>query len=197
LARKNRRLGEHIFIVIFLCAQLVLNCIAKSMMFMHTPNALVYKINCVVSFIILSIYFSLKHLGSFQTRGARITFIAIELIILAALAMLISSETNALFNNHSFGLLALAISAYAIVFYYLKLTNPVIEHITATRSFWFISGLFIYYGGNFFIFSTYTVFIQSMGNKQFPVLWSIHNVIFLIMGIFFSKGFLCRPYQKT
>jgi hypothetical protein len=193
--RNKKSLGGHILIVLFLFAQLILNSAAKYLMFSRIPNGIVYQVNCSVSLIILSFYFGPIFLKTFRQSLIRIILLVILILTNALLPVLIINEDNSLFNSHSFSFTAFIISAYAILFYYIKLANPVIERITATRSFWFISGLFIYYSGSFFIFSTY-MFFTRLGKHNLPILWSIHNVILLLMCIFISKGFRCRPYQK-
>ena len=197
LCRKNRRLGEHICIVVYLCAQLLINGTAKYWMYFHKneSNCFIYQINCCISVVILSVYCLIKYLPAFSKPVYRVFYVSSVLIALTSLGFLVYYEDNRVFNSHSFGFSALTISAYAVTYYYQRLLNPVIEKITYTRSFWFISGLFIYYSGSFFIFSTYMVF-TNLGNKHFSILWSIHNVIFLIMCIFISKGFLCKPSRQ-
>lgn len=197
LCRKNRRLGEHIWIVVYLCAQLLINGMAKYWMYFHPnqPNCFIYQVNCCASVVILSVYFLFKYLPVIKRPVYRISFISSVVTAHVVLGLLVYNESSLVFNSHSFSFSAFTISAYSIMFYYQKLLNPVVEYITFTRSFWFISGLFIYYSGSFFIFSTYMVF-TNVGNKHFSILWNVHNIVFAIMCIFISKGFLCKPYRK-
>ena len=191
--RKNRQLGEHIFIVLYLCTQLAFNALAKYWMYVYVgqPNCFIYQINGCVSMVVLSAYFSVKYLRTITKPAHRIIFLCSAGAAILMLALLVSFENNKVFTSQSYGFIALIINAYSVMFYYQKLRNQVIEHITSTRSFWFISGLFIYYSGSFFIFLTYKVFTIT-ANQHFSILWSVHNIILFIMCILMSKGFLCR-----
>jgi hypothetical protein len=173
-----------------------MNTWAKYLMQSRVANGFVYEVNCALSLVILSIYFSIKYLRTAKNNWYKAGFMLLVLSLLTAVGLVMTHEDHRMFNNHSYSLMALAVSAYAIIFYYRKLLHPVVEHITATRSFWFISGLFVYYSGSFFIFSTYTIFIRIMPDKNYSILWGIHNIICVIMCVFISKGFLCRPYQQ-
>lgn len=60
--------------------------------------------------------------------------------------------------------------------------------------FWYVAGIFSYYTCSFLVFITF----DYLANKGLPVgrLWRFHNVIMLVLCIYFSKGILCLEQRK-
>lgn len=191
--RKERRLGEHVFILAYILVQLVFNVYAKILWQLQIPNTYVYQMNSFASLFAISLYFG-RQFTRFRVKNIPVIY-PIAVTSLIALAAIILTETSAIFNSRSYSFAAFIITAYTIGYYYVKLANPELAQITGTRTFWFVTGLFFYYSGCFIIFCTYRLFIQA-GKGNFGVLWSIHNVIIFIMCIIFSIGFRCKSYQK-
>lgn len=183
-----------VYVAVFLLLQLVLNSAAKYMMFNKMHNAVVYQTNCILSIIILTVYFLHTYKLYFTHTFYRILQILFLLATFVLIIILITEDIS-LFNSRSYSFLAFVISFLTLIYYYHKLMFPSIEKIIASKDFWFITGLFAYYTGSFFIFSTYKSFIEQ-GLLQMQILWSMHNVLVLIMCIAFSIGFSCR-FQKT
>lgn len=162
-------------------------------MLMKQQNTFLYQLNSFLSLLTVSLYFCRKF-SSYKIKRI-VAIYPIAIVAQCVLAVIILTETSLIFNSRSYSFTALLITGYTIIYYYQKLAHPDIERITASRSFWFVTGLFFYYSGCFIIFCTYRIFIQT-ATKQFPILWGIHNVITLIMCIIFSIGFRCKSYPK-
>jgi len=192
--RKKHKLGEHVFILAFIIIQLVLNTAAKILMLNAIANTGVYQINSFLSLLIASLYFGKKFAGC-RIKNIPVIYAGAGVTLLALLAI-IFTENRTIFNSRSYSYTAFVITAYAITYYYNKLAHPAIAGITASRTFWFVTGLFFYYSGCFIIFCTYKLFVQ-IGKGNFQILWSIHNFIILVMCIILSIGFRCKSYQKT
>lgn len=194
LLRKEKRLGEHIYIVVFLTIQLLLNTWIKIIFHCNCGhNIYLYKANCFLSFCALSLYFLHKWKPHAAPSSYRRTVLAAGLLGLIILAF-ISYETSNALNSYSYSLTALFVCTGCIIYYYSKLQKPDIANITTTRSFWFISGLFIYYAGCFFIFLSFKFFtLAKIPNTS--VLWTFHNIIFVPMCTAFSIAFRCKTYH--
>lgn len=195
--RKERTLGEHFYIIVYLVAQLLLNTWGKwIMLFVKGGNNLfLYQINSFVSFVIISLYFLLKWKRFINSKRLPVLY-ALLLFFMLLLLVIISDEDLEAYNSRSASLVAFLICLYTSIYYYSKLNNPEIESITATRSFWFTTGLFLYYGGSFFIVSSYKILSQDK-NPNANMLWLVHNIIFAMMCILFSIGFRCKNSPKT
>lgn len=196
--RKEKRLGEHVFIVIYILLQLILNGWAKLYMHWKQLNAFIYQVNCTTSLVILSAYFVIKYRPDINRRAFyTLTTVSLAAIIITLTIALTENVNISIFNSRSYSIVAVMVSLYTIIYYYLKLVTPKEDKIVKTRSFWFNTGLFTYYSGCFFIFTTYRWFVQVNPIENYSILWSMHNVIFLLMCISFSIGFTCKNYQMT
>lgn len=191
--RKQFPLKEHVFIVLYIMLQVVLNSQAKYLHYQNINNLVFYRINCITSLIIVSIYFLIKFHASCSKPAFNI-ILGIDMLAVITTFFLFFYEDPKEFNSRSYSFTALTICAQVIFYYYLKLRNPAIEKITSSRSFWFITGLFAYYSGAFGIFSVYRSFLNK---PKISVLWSMHNIFLALMCILFSIGFTWKKYQKT
>jgi hypothetical protein len=111
-----------------------------------------------------------------------------------ATAIIIATERTDVFNSRSSSFVALVISMYSVIYYYLKLLKPDVEKIMRSPAFWFITGLFTYYTGTFFIVTTFKLFVEYDRFGIQAQLWLMHNVILFLMCVSFSIGFSCRKY---
>lgn len=195
--RKEKKLGEHFYILAYLCVQLILNTWGKLIMLFVKPdphNLFLYQINSFASFVIVSLYYFTKWKPYQNQKRLYILYTYFLVFILLILAIIWQEDPQA-FNSRSASLVSLLICIYTSIYYYSKLNNPEIENITTTRSFWFTTGLFLYYGGSFFIVSSYK--ILSLGkNPNTNILWLVHNIIFAMMCVLFSIGFRCKRSQQ-
>jgi hypothetical protein len=84
---------------------------------------------------------------------------------------------------------------YCLIYYLEKLKFPATDKITKSANFWFVTGILTYYSGCFFIFITFKnlTLTQHISNGII-LIWRIHNVIFMIMFVYFFIGMLCKPY---
>lgn len=165
-------------------------------MYLRWYNAIVYQANYALSLIILSIYFLTLYKKS-MSRQAWQVLLLISILSLIITMVLFDPGILSLFNSRSAAFVSVMITLHTVIYFYLKLLNPEVEKITRTRSFWFVTGLFAYYSGSFFIVATYRSFIQQRQDHFLSLLWSTHNVIFFLMCVSFSIGFACKKYQTT
>ncbi|MDF2186993.1 hypothetical protein [Paraflavitalea sp. CAU 1676] len=189
--RKEKKLGEHVFIVIYLFIQLVLNTGIKVIMHANWgPNIYLYKANCLFSFIVISLYFLQKWKPYITQREWRLIAIGTGIISLLIYIIFTFEQVDA-FNSYSYSITALFICTYCILYYYQKLLKPEAAKITHTRSFWFVSGLFLYYAGSFFIFLSFK-FLTINDTPNASWVWKFHNLFFVPMCAAFSVGFRCQ-----
>lgn len=185
---KKHRDEKNVYLLIFLVVQIAFNAFAKYLMFKQAPsNIIVYKTNAFFSYItvtayLINIYTPL--LSSVFLKTIKISSLLLSLPFLFILIL----EDDTFFASSSFSYLSLVISILCFIFYFYKLANPKEENIMKSGHFWSISGLLLYYAGNFFIFFYYKIFTSNRVD-DLQTLWLIHNVIFFIMSIFLVFSF--------
>ncbi|GAB2819487.1 hypothetical protein [Ferruginibacter profundus] len=65
--------------------------------------------------------------------------------------------------------------------------------VVSQPGFFFNAGIFLYFSGAFMLFIFSNLLITKLNTANFLILWNIHAVLFFIMYIFFTIGFvLCR-----
>jgi hypothetical protein len=183
---------EYFYIVLFLMVEVLLNGWGKFLM-VYDPkgsNIIVYKINCITSFVILSLFFAAKWKPSIKKKQLFILRVT-TLLVSALLLIILRQEEDTGFNSTSYSLASLVLCTYCIIYYTSKLEKPDTEKITTLRSFWFITGIFTYYAGCFFIFVSYKLLTinETMGA---PSVWLVHNMVFALMCTLFIIGFRCK-----
>jgi len=176
---KKRRTREDNIILVFLAVQLLLNLVAKYLLFfIDANNIIVYQLNAILSFVVAALYF--LHIFSSIFSAPNYRYLKAWCIVSLVVLLLIARfEDVSFFNSLSYSFTAFSICLLCVLFYLNKLGNVSEENIVRTGKFWIVSGFFIYYGGSFFIFLTYRVFTRY-SKDNFTVLWSIHNFIFFI-----------------
>lgn len=192
LFKREVWLREYFYIVLFLMVEVLLNGWGKFLMvyFPKASNIYVYKINCIASFVILSLFFSAKWKPSINKNQLTILR-ATTLLVAVALLFIVRKEETTLFNSSSYSLVSLVLCTYCIIYYMSKLEKPDTEKITTLRSFWFITGIFTYYAGCFFIFVSYRV-LTINEKMDAPAVWMVHNMVFALMCALFLIGFRCK-----
>jgi hypothetical protein len=159
---------------------------------LHKPNLYIYHINCIVSFFVLTQYFS--NILTFK-KGRFTTLFILIIFIILFIYSLTKWEHLDTFNSTTFGLASFIITTYCLLYYLQNILDPTRGNITESRDFWHVTGLFTYYAGSFFIFLTYSRLAQY-GTQNLGVLWLIHNVLLLIMCLYLFKGFTCKSSQE-
>lgn len=192
LFKREVWLREHFYIILFLVVELLLNTWCKIIMvyYAETGNIYVYKINCITSFVILSLFFIAKWKPAITKKQLYILR-AFTLFISIALILIVRQEATFLFNSASYSLVSLVLCIYCIIYYMSKLEKPDTEKITTHRSFWFITGIFTYFADSFFIFVSYRVLTINQ-HAVAPFIWLAHNAIFAVMCTLFLIGFRCK-----
>jgi hypothetical protein len=173
-----------LLISIFILTQLLSNCASETLYFFKINNHIIFHLNAIFSFAIISTIFR-----KFYTSSSLYKIIIILYTIIYLSYLLFSNHIFA-FNSYGFALGAFYI-VYCCLKYYLNLLRkPQIQYIYQDPFFWFVTGLFTYYSCNFIIFLTYDILTQ----KGFKVgyLWRIHNIFTLVMMLYFIKGYIIQ-----
>lgn len=176
----------------FIVSQVVLNGIGNILEEQKIDNLYVYRINCAVSFVILSEYF--RHLLTFK-RVNFIIGITCFLFFICFVVDIIKLETFSSFNSYTYGLASFILTTYSFLYFLNQISHPTAIIITKSRDFWYVTGIFTYYASNFFIFLSYNWLTKEYTTNIFALIWRIHNVILLIMCIYIFLGFRCKPSQ--
>jgi hypothetical protein len=176
------------YIVYFLGGQCLFNGYANLLNELEKDNLFAYSLNFSWAYFILSLYFAKIYSSRFL---GLILLSAVVLYQLHSLTTLQPFNTTATFNSLSFGTISLLITLYCLIYYTRQLSKQPTENILRVRDFWYITGIFTYYTSNFFIFLTYSTLIgQNLAN--IGIIWKIHNVVFLLMCLYFFVGLQCK-----
>ncbi|WP_338870970.1 hypothetical protein WBJ53_24165 [Spirosoma sp. SC4-14] len=154
-------------------------------------NLFVYSLNFSWSYFVLSLYFA----KLYSSTTLRVIILSIVMIFqIYSLNHVQPATIQATFDSISFGLIGLLITIYGLLYYAKQLGNQPKENILYVPDFWFVNGIFTYYASNFFIFLTFNTLINRH-YADISIIWRIHNVVFLVMCIYFFIGFQCRSSQ--
>ena len=176
------------YVVYYLVIQFLFNGYATILDLLEKTNLFAYSLNFSWSFFILGFYFANLYASPFLTR---LIFGFIAVYQLQSIAMLRSLEAVATFNSVSFGLISLLITIGSLFYYTRQLSGQPKENILKVSDFWYVNGIFTYYTSNFFIFLTYNT-LTNRNDANIGVIWKIHNVVFLIMCVYFYIGMRCK-----
>jgi len=160
--------------------------------YLFLSNLHFYHLNCAVSFFILTIYFStilkFNHVHNIL-YGVLILFGALCFV------NIMLWEDLRTFNSNSYSLASFIIVVYSFLYYLENLLRPATIDIAKSQNFWYVTGLFTYYAGSFFIFLTFKK-LTFLNLKNLGFLWQTHNILFLILCIFLARGIICQLLQE-
>jgi len=154
----------------------------------HHPNIISYFILNIISFIAFGLIISFF---VNETFFSKLNLIAITVTSVFAIVNAIWVEHLTYFNSNSAALNNIIIICYCLYYYKLQLKQPANVFIERQTSFWIISGIFIYCGGNFFFFAFYNSLTASNASLAMNI-WYVTDVLILLMNIFFAKGLKCN-----
>ncbi|MDF9797132.1 hypothetical protein OKW21_002395 [Catalinimonas alkaloidigena] len=182
------------YILWYILVQAVLNSVAIVYdQFLIRNNLFLYDLNCILSFVIISLFFH----SLFISRKLKfITRLNLIFFIVFFLTNLYWGDGLNTFNSMTYGVSSFIIVVYCFMYYLKKLKNPAASNISKSRFFWYVTGIFTYYSGSFFIFITYS-YLTVQKIEGVYLLWQIHNFIFLLMCIYLFIGFLCKPLPEN
>ena len=183
----KRRPGRD-YVVYYLCCQLFFNGYANLLNELNKHNLYAYTLNFSWSYFILTLYFA-KIYTSRMLRQVILGSVAIYQ--LNSIDNIQLSSALVTFNSVSFGTVSLLITLSCLFYYAQQLSGQPTENILKVRDFWYVNGIFTYYTSNFFIFLTYNSLVNQH-HANIGVIWKIHNIVFLIMCIYFYIGMRCR-----
>lgn len=181
------------YILWYILVQAILNSIAIIYdQILIRNNLYIYDLNCILSFILLSLFFH----SVFKAEHVRdITKLILAFFIVFFLANLYWGDGLNTFNSITYGVASFILVVYCFFYYLKKLKNPVTSNIAKSRIFWYVTGIFTYYSGSFFIFITYS-YLTLQKIEKVGLLWRLHNFIFLLMCIYLFIGLLCKPLPE-
>lgn len=176
------------FVVYYLGCQLLFNGYATILNILEKTNLFAYSLNFSWSYFLLTLYFAKLYSSSLLTRLLAGLVIIYQIYFITTLQ---SPGATSAFDSISYGLISLLITFFSLYYYTRQLTEQPKENILKSRDFWYVNGIFTYYASNFFIFLTYNRLV-SQNDVNIGVIWKIHNVVFLIMCIYFFMGMRCK-----
>jgi hypothetical protein len=109
------------------------------------------------------------------------------------------------YNSNSASLANIILIAYCLYYYWQQIKQPKDMFINRQPSFWIITGILIYCGGNFFLFTNYNkLCLQALEYNNSglteqahrlwnfaELIWIIADFFILVTNIFFAKAILC------
>jgi len=155
-------------------------------------NLYLYHLNCAASLLILTIYFSTI------LKFKQVHNILYGVLILFGAFFFVNImlwENLRTFNSNSYSLASFIIVVYSFLYYLENLLRPATIDIAKSQNFWYVTGLFTYYAGSFFIFLTFKK-LTFLNLKNLGFLWQTHNILFLILCIFLARGIICQLLQE-
>ncbi|WP_158638300.1 hypothetical protein [Panacibacter ginsenosidivorans] len=179
---------------------------ANYLQLMVTPNIIIFVFITIMTFccfgLIISFLLNSK-LFSF------INYIAIGIVTIFSITNALWWEKLKLYNSYSSSLSCIILICYCLYYYWYQIQNPKDLFIYRQPSFWMITGIFIYCGGNFFVFSNYgelcrqaqsltNAGLREQANKLWGfagLIWIVADFLILFTNIFFAKAILCSRYK--
>lgn len=117
-----------------------------------------------------------------------------KLVIIATIIFSIINfvwwEGTSAYNSNSSAVASLILLIYCIYYFKLQLEQLKNTFIERQPSFWIVSGIFLYCGINFFVFTLYrplTLTYEYFAHDA----WYVTVIVILITNIFFAKGIQC------
>lgn len=178
-------------LLIYLLVYMLLLISAFILKWTHHSNIISYFIVNIISFIAFGVIISIFLNKRFFFR---LNLVIIIITTLFAIGNAIWLEKLEFFNSNSAALDHLILICYCLYYFKLQLKQPGNVFVEKQTSFWIISGIFIYSGGNFFFFAFYN--FLTLSNQVLAMnIWYITDVLILTMNIFFAKGLKCNSLQ--
>jgi hypothetical protein len=176
------------YVVYYLFCQFFFNGYANLLNELDKHNLFAYTLNFSWSYFILSLYFATVYSSEWLKRLILSIVVIYQLNSINNLQL---AEASISFNSLSFGTISLLITLGCLFYYARQLSGQPKENILKVRDFWYVNGIFTYYTSNFFIFLTYNSLV-SRKYANIGIVWEIHNVVFLVMCIYFYIGMRCK-----
>lgn len=179
-------------LLFFILAELVTNVTAKCLMLAGPSNIRVYQANAFLTFMAAGGWFlhTFKKTMPLKWQRPLQWFFAAAVLLLAAI--LIFEDTSVL-NSLSYTFASFVICTCCMLFYLFSMSAYVGGGLSGSFNFKVVTGFFVYYTTNFFIFFAYGLFTRLV-LENFGVLWGIHNFILFSSCIIFA---LAIKQRKT
>jgi hypothetical protein len=184
--------GRRDYILYYLSCQFLFNGYANFLNELKQDNLFAYSLNFAWTQFLLSLFFIKIYSHRYFTWILLAVTLVYQTNVLVALQ---SSSIIATFDSSSFGLVSLLVTLYCLLYYARQLSELPTENILTVRNFWYVNGLFTYYTSNFFIFLTYNTLTRTNA-ANISVIWRVHNVVFLIMCVYFFIGLRCKALPE-
>lgn len=178
----------------FVVFQAILNSIALYLdINPDLTNQYLYHLNCLLSILILSIFFR----NGIETKLIRLLVLPTMVIILTlGILNMIFWQGILQFPSTCYAIVSIVIVIYCLIYYLENMMWHKSLDIIKSRNFWHVTGLLTYYATSFFIFISYS-YLTELSIQNQSILWKIHNVVFSIMCIYFFIGYKCKPSPKN
>lgn len=188
LAITTLRWKRRDFILYYLCSQFLFNGYANWLNELKLDNLYAYSLNFSWSHYILSLYF----FDLYKTASWKKLIVgAVALFQFVSVFSIEPATAQITFDSVSFGLISLLITLLSLYYYASQLSGQPRENILNVSDFWYVNGIFTYYASNFFIFLTFNTLISKQ-YADLAIIWRVHNIVFLVMCIYFFIGLQCR-----
>ena len=163
---------------------LILEIVSFSLANYHVNNLFVARINTVLQFILLSVFFS----RAFHSTKISL-FIKIFIFFFLGTAC-IDLYLNGLkiMDNLSLTTSCILLMIYSLLTFFYLIQKPLYSNILSTPLFWFNTAVLVYFSGNLFLF----LFTNYLLKKSLPLhfnLWTIHSILNIIFNSLISIGF--------
>jgi hypothetical protein len=189
----SRMQQELRYIFYFVLMQFLTNTLATVLELAEIRNYLVYVVNIVLSFLILTLLFYHQE----NPLIKKVIPVFTLAFIIAGVVSLAQGDGINTFNSVLSAVASFAIICYCLIYFYWKLVRDIkLSGLTNSAFFWVIIGVFTYYTGSFFIFISYKYLIVPEANT-IGILWRFHNLLLSIFCFYTIYALTCKNYRKT
>ncbi len=181
------------YIFYFVGMQFLTNTLATVLELAEIRNYLVYVVNIVLSFLILTLLFYQQEIPLIKRT---IPLFTLAFVIAGVISLSQGDGINT-FNSVLSAVASFAIICYCLIYFYWKLVKDIkLSGLTNSAFFWVVIGVFTYYTGSFFIFISYKYLIVPEANT-IGILWRFHNLLLSIFCFYTIYALTCKNYRKT
>ena len=189
-------------LVIYFIVYIMLAGFANFSSLFAKDNIIVYTVINVFTFtcfiVVLNIFVGNKY---FQIPS----YLLIALVIIFGFYNSIRPGGLKYFDSRTSSACAIILLIYCVYYYWMQIQNPKEFFIYRKPSFWIVTAIFIYWGGNFFLFTNYRDLCLQAERLMFishkkesnqlsnfaESIWIVVDFLIILTNILFTKAILC------
>jgi hypothetical protein len=170
-------------LLVYLCTNALVSIVIKYTANHKINNLPIFHLYTLIELVLLAEFF--KKLIGFKKI---ITIIQFSFLI-ACVVNAIFFQSIFTFNTYTRPLEAFIVMLFAVNYFAKIFTDTSKIKLSEMPSFWFNTGLFLYFSGAFMLF-IFSNFVLKVSQQSFNIIWNTHATFVLIMYLLFTIGFI-------